>query len=119
MLYVFLTIFLTIYGQLIIKWQVMSAGAAPELGYDKIIYLIKMVFNPWVLSGLIAAFMAGLSWIMAMSKLQLSYAYPFTSLTFVFVLIFSSLLFYEPITWQKIAGLMFVILGVSISAYSR
>lgn len=116
MQYVFLTIILTIYGQLIIKWQVMSIDAAPELAYDKIIYLIKLVFNPWVLSGLLAAFIAGLSWILAMSKLQLSYAYPFISLTFVFVLMFSSLLFYEPITWQKVLGLAFIILGVCISA---
>lgn len=116
MQYVFLTIFLTIYGQLIIKWQVVSTGAAPELGLDKITYLAKLIINPWVLSGLIAAFMAGLSWMLAISKLQLSYAYPFISLTFVFVLLFSSFLFYEPLTWHKVIGLAFIILGVSISA---
>lgn len=118
MQYVFLTILLTIYGQLIIKWQIVATGATPELGYDKILYLFKLVFNPWVLSGLIAAFVAGLSWMLAMSRLQLSYAYPFISLTFVFVLIFSSIFFYEPITWQKVVGLGFIILGVTISAQS-
>lgn len=117
MQYVFLTIFLTIYAQLILKWQVVAAGTMPEIIFAKIIYLVKLIINPWVLSGFVAAFVAALSWMMAMSKLQLSYAYPFVSLTFVFVLIFSSLLFYEPITWQKVVGLLFVVLGVCISSY--
>lgn len=118
MQYVFLTILLTVYGQVIIKWQVVSAGTIPEITYDKILYLGKLVLNPWVLSGFVAAFVAALSWMLAMSKLQLSYAYPFVSLTFVLVLICSSLLFSEPITWQKIIGLIFIMLGVCISSYA-
>jgi len=85
---------------------------------EKLGHISKLIMNPWILSGFAAAFLAAVSWMMAMSKLQLSYAYPFVSLTFVFVLIFSSLLFYEPVTWQKVVGLMFVVVGVCISASS-
>jgi len=117
MQYVFLTIFLTIFGQLVIKWQVGIAGKVPELLYPKLIFLSKLVFNPWVLSSFVAAFAAALSWMLAMSKLQLSYAYPFMSLSFVFVLLLSSVFFYEPITWPKVVGVLFVMLGVCVSSY--
>lgn len=116
MRYVFLTILLTVYGQLIIKWRVVAAGAIPQVPTEKILYFGKLMISPWVVSTFVAAFVAGISWMVAMNRLQLSYAYPFLSLSFVFVLIFSSLLFYEPMTWQKVIGLIFIILGVYISA---
>lgn len=117
MQYVLLTILLTVYGQLIIKWQVATAGVVPAEMQSKFIYLCKLILNPWVISSFIAAFIAAMSWMLAMSKVQLSYAYPFMSLSFILVLICSGILFYEPITWQKIVGIIFIMLGVSISAY--
>jgi len=76
LVYVFLTILLTVYGQLIIKWQVMNAGQFPTNNFDKAIFLFHLLLNPWVISALIAVFLAPLSWIVAMTKLELSYAYP-------------------------------------------
>lgn len=118
MQYILFTILLTVYGQLTIKWQVISAGEIPQLPSEKMMYFIKLLINPWVISTFAAAFLAGISWMIAMNRLQLSYAYPFLSLSFVFVLILSSLIFYEPITWQKVVGLVFIMLGVCISAKS-
>lgn len=114
--FIFLTILLSVYGQLIIKWQVTSAGVMPEEMIEKLISVSKLLMNPWILSGFAAGVLAAMSWMIAISKLQLSYAYPFVSLTFVLILIFSSLLFSEPITWPKIFGLIFIVIGVSISA---
>lgn len=117
MLYVFLTILLTVYGQLVIKWKVVAAGGVPEQLNEKIIFLVKLLFNPWVISVFIAAFLAALSWMMAMSKLQLSYAYPFVGLSFALVLVCSHLFFYEPLTWPKLIGVVLIMLGIAISTY--
>ena len=46
-----------------------------------------------------------------MTKLELSHAYPFMSLNFVFVIILSSFLFQETVTPSKIVGLGLIILG--------
>ena len=51
-----------------------------------------------------------------MTKLQLSHAYPFMSLAFVFVLICSGLFFHEPITQPKIIGVVLVIIGLAIGS---
>ena len=113
--YIASTIILTVYGQMILKWRVSLKGTFPSDNYDKIWFLLKMFLDPWVLSGFLAAFFASLTWMATMTKFDLSFAYPFMSLAFVLVLIFSSTLLNESITTQKISGLLLIIFGILIS----
>lgn len=114
--YIFLTIVFTVYGQLAIKWQVLKAGAMPEAFPDKAIFLFQLLLNPWIISALAAALLASICWMAAMTKLQLSHAYPFMSLSFVLVLVFSGLIFHEPITWFKVAGMGLIIAGIALGS---
>ncbi|HWV91528.1 MAG TPA: EamA family transporter, partial [Burkholderiales bacterium] len=61
-------------------------------------------------------FGAALCWMLAMTKLDLSHAYPFVSLSFVLVLFLSALLFGEPLSWAKLAGIALVIAGVALGS---
>ncbi len=114
--YVFLTILLTVYGQIIIKWQVLNAGIFPEAAADKIWFLLKLLINPWVASALLAALLAAVAWMAAMTRLDLSRAYPFMSLAFVLVLVFSSLIFHEPVTIPKVVGIALIVLGIAVGS---
>jgi len=111
-LYILLTILFTVYGQIVIKWQVQLAGSFPQDNIEKLQYLTKLLLNPWVISGFACAFLAALSWMAAMTKFDLSYAYPFMSLAFVLVLILSNIFFKEPITIAKSIGMGFIVLGI-------
>jgi multidrug transporter EmrE-like cation transporter len=113
-IYIVLTILFTVYGQLVIKWQVSLAGELPTDGVAKLYFLSKLLLNPWIFSGFISAFLAALSWMAAMTKFQLSYAYPYMGIVFAFMLLFSSILFHEDITWTKIVGTTLVVLGVVV-----
>jgi drug/metabolite transporter (DMT)-like permease len=113
---VFLTIALTVYGQIVIKWQVAQYGALPPGLWPKVGFVAEVLINPWVLSAVAAAFLAAMAWIAAMTRLQLSHAYPFMSLAFVLVIVLSGWLLHEPITWPKIAGLGLIVLGIIIGA---
>lgn len=115
-IYIFLTIFFTVYGQLIIKWKVNAAGSLPVESIDKINFLFQLLLNPWVISGLMSAFLASLSWMAAMTKFTLSYAYPFVSLTFVLTILLGSFLFQETITISKTIGMGAIIAGIIIGA---
>ena len=115
-LYVFLTIILTVYGQIAIKWNVAAAGAFPTSNADRIVFLARLLLNPWILSALGAALLAAVSWMAAMTKLELSHAYPFMSLSFVLVAASSALFFHEPITPLKIAGLALIVLGIVVGS---
>lgn len=114
--YVLCTILLTVYGQLAIKWQVLKAGAFPEDGIEKIRFLAHLLINPWVVSAFLAALLASVTWMAAMTKLQLSHAYPFMSLAFILVMVFSGLLFHEPISLPKVIGIALVIIGLAVGS---
>ena len=65
-----------------------------------------------------SAFLAAISWMGAMSKFPISYAYPFMSLAFVIVLILSNLFFKEPITISKSIGMGLIVLGIIFGSRS-
>lgn len=113
---VFATVFLTVGGQFIVKWQVMEAGPLPADPHDKLRFLLRLVLNPWILSAFAAAFMASLTWMLAMTKLPLSHAYPMTALTFVIVVIGSAFVFHEAITVWKLVGLALIVIGIFVGS---
>jgi multidrug transporter EmrE-like cation transporter len=114
-LYVAATVVLTVYGTLVVKWQV---GDAARLGdpSERIAFLLALLANPWVLSAFAAAFAAALCWMLAMAKLDLSHAYPFASLSFVLVVFLSAFFFGEPLTWPKVAGAALIVCGVALGS---
>ena len=117
--YIFGTIFFTVYGQLILKWRISALGSSlPNDFLDKILFLFKLVFDPFIFSGFASAFIASFFWMATMTKFELSYAYPFMSGAFVLVFILSVFLFQETVTWQKLLGLSFIVLGIFISSRS-
>jgi multidrug transporter EmrE-like cation transporter len=115
-LYIFLTIALTVYGQIVIKWQATSAGSFPVDPVDKMFFLLRLLLNPWVMSSLFCAFLAAISWMAAMTQFQLSYAYPFTGLSFVLVLLAGAFIFREPIALPRLIGTGLVIAGIIIGS---
>ncbi len=116
--YILGTVFFTVYGQLILKWRIVKYGALPELMSDKALFIFKALCDPFILSGLVSAFIASLFWMAAMTKFDVSYAYPFMSSAFVLVFAFSALFFHEPVSWQKIIGLGFIVAGIVITSRS-
>ena len=114
--YVLGSVMFTVYGQIMVKWQVGKAGALPASFSERIPFLARLLFNPWILSGMLAGFLALLCWVAAMTKFELSYAYPFMSLAFVLVLALSALLFHEPLTIAKLVGMLLIIAGIVVGS---
>jgi len=114
--YVFATVLLTVYGQIVVKWQVMAVARPLETWSDRVHLLLHLLLNPWIVSSLVAALLAALCWMLAMTKLDLSHAYPFVSLSFVLVLVLSALVFHEPLNWYKIVGVALIVGGVAVSS---
>ncbi len=111
-LYIFGTIIFTVYGQIILKWRITQIGTLPDASLDKVMFLLKLFLDPLILSGFLSAFLASLCWMSAMTKFEISFAYPFLSISFVLVLIFSILMLGETFTVGKVIGLIFIIAGI-------
>lgn len=108
------TILLTTYGQLVLKWQVTTPAPPPFRFMDDWPSIIVLLLRPWVISALAAAFLASLCWMAAMSRLELSKAYPFMALNFLLVGLLAIPLFGEALTRPKIVGLCLVIAGLAV-----
>ncbi|WP_417471463.1 EamA family transporter [Luteimonas mephitis] len=116
-LFVAITIALTVYGQLVIKWQVDLVGPSIN-GSSPLSFYLQLLLNPWVLSGLAAAFAASLSWMAALSKLPLSHAYPLTALSFVLVVVCGATLFAEPLGRYQLIGVALIVAGIAVGVQS-
>ena len=118
-LYLAATVVLAVYSQLVMKWRISGRFAGmtiPSGIWPKIIALITVLFDPFVFSGLMATFISGLCWMATMSKLEISYAYPFTSLGFVAVVLLSAPLFGESLNAWRIVGVAIIVIGVTVAS---
>ena len=111
--YLLLAISFGVISQLIIKWQ-MSAFVFNdyETWQDKFALAFSMLLNPYIIISLILTLLAGVTWMIAMTKFEISYAYPYTLLGLVLVTIFSVIFFGESINTYKIIGIAVIILGI-------
>ena len=115
-LYIAGTLFFTVYGQIILKWRLTGLKIVlPDGISTKIIYLSKLIFDPFIFSGFASAFLASLFWMGAMTKFEITTAYPFMSLAPAFVFLIGVLFLGETFTIGKILGLILIMLGVIVT----
>ena len=117
--YIVTTVCFTVFGQLLIKWRIAHYGALPESLSAKMLFFSKVLVDPFIVFGLASAFVASIFWIAAMTKFDLSYAYPVITagLTLLTVLL-AIVLLGEPLSWSKIVGVILISIGVIVTGQS-
>src|SRR5699024_9633267 len=98
------TIAFTVYGQIMLKWRIDKYGDLPADLSDTLLFILRLLLDPLILSGFLSAFVSSLFWMADMTIFDISFAYPFMSFAFVLVFIISVFLFGEPITTNKVIG---------------
>ena len=86
---------------------------------SKLHYLLAMLTDYSVLSGVAAVFLAGICSMLAIERFDLALAYPFVALSLVLVPSGSAIFFGEvvpPIRWL---GLALIVGGMNVSALTR
>lgn len=118
LLYVLLTVVGTVLGQLMLKSGMLQVGPMPSNLKESIPFFFRALTNFRVVFSLVLAFIAAMGWIAAVSRLKLSYAYPFMASTFAFVLVFSRILFNEEISFIRWIGVFVIWFGVFLISRS-
>jgi multidrug transporter EmrE-like cation transporter len=105
-------------GQVLFKKGVLVTG---EVNFKTSIVgeLIKLVFSPAIFSGLTLYFISTVLWLIALSKTTLNFAYPFTALTFVLVMVSSRVIFLENIPTLRYFGIILIIVGLLLSSAAK
>jgi multidrug transporter EmrE-like cation transporter len=107
---------LTVYAQLIIKSRALAHAGEHA---DRLGYLVSMMTDLFVLSGIVAVFIAGLYWILTIEVLDLGFAYPFMALSFVLVPLGALVFFREPVPPLLLLGLALIVVGIGVSAVAK
>jgi len=99
------------------KWRISGIHfTLPETGLvNKFGALIRLVFDPFILSGFASAFVASLFWMAAMSKFEITEAYPFMSLAPAIVFLLAIYFLGETFTIGKVVGLVLIIIGTIVT----
>ncbi len=103
-------IILGVVGQFCMKFGVNKIGGLEELGLVK--FMTTAVFSPFVILGLGLYGFSAFLWLILLSKLDLSVAYPALSLGYVLVLLVSALFFGEQVSLIRFGGVFLIMLGI-------
>ncbi len=91
--------------------QPIQIDASPIITF---LGILKVMIRPWVMAGLCLYVISTFTYLLALSRVRLSVAYPLISLGYVIVVVLSSVILKEPVDWKyAIAGLVCISLGVS------
>lgn len=99
-------------GQLTFKAGLNQIGEL-QLSFDM---LVKVFTSPVLLLGLALFGFSALLWLIALMKAELSFAYPFISLSYVTVLLGGALLLNEQISPARLLGFATIIVGLFVIA---
>ena len=101
-------------GQLMLKNGINKFGVVTLSLADAPQLLMKLALNPWVVGGLFLYACGTVFWLAGISRVDLSFAYPFASLSYVVMLLVAWQLFDENITVPRIIGTVVIATGVLI-----
>lgn len=80
--------------------------------------LAQIFLSPFVVGGLLVYFLGAVVWLLVLSKIPLSQAYPFVGLGFILTMVLSFLVLGETVSTLRVAGTFLVVAGVIMIAFS-
>jgi len=78
--------------------------------------LKSLLTSPVVWAGLLMFGLSAVVWLFALSRATLSFAYPFASLSYVLILIFSRIVLHEQLSPLRLAGVALIVGGIILVA---
>jgi len=118
LLLILVSVILAVLGQLSMKQGMLKVGYVPlELAKFGSSFS-RIITTPFVLLGLFLYGVSTMFWLVVLSRVELSYAYPMISIGYVLVVFLSWLLLHEHISSSKIFGILLICSGVLLISRS-
>ncbi|MDX2218510.1 MAG: EamA family transporter [Burkholderiales bacterium] len=105
-------------AQLLLKAGTTRIGTFEFTSGNIIPVGMQLATQPHILGGLACYVVSVVVWIMALSRVPVSIAYPMLSIGYIVNAVAAYYLFGEAITGQKLLGISFIIIGVWLVARS-
>jgi drug/metabolite transporter (DMT)-like permease len=105
-------------AQIMLKRGMMGMGNLDTASDGLLATVTRVLFNPFVLLGLCTFVVSMASHLYVLSKVDLSFAYPFLSLAYVIVTAYAFFVFHEQVGVLRITGIALICLGTILIAQS-
>ena len=112
LLLILMCVALGVGGQLLLKYGMSSSGDQVDEVREVIPRLLKAAMNPVVITGFLLYGLSAALWLILLTRVDLSFAYPMLSLGYVLVVFLARALFNEQVTFVRFLGTLVVCLGV-------
>lgn len=112
--FIFMCIAFTVTSQLLMRWRVGAAGTLPAATADRIGFVVNLLLTPWIWLAIACTFLAGVSWMLALTRFDLSYAFPFTGVSFLIMLLAGAFMFHEHVNAARTIGTLLVMAGLIV-----
>lgn len=116
--FILFTVLTNAAAQLMLKQGMMMLGPLSFAGVNPALKILQIVFSPWVFLGLCMFVVSMASHLFVLSKVEISFAFPFLSLAYVAVAVFAFFVFGENLGALRIAGIGFICFGTVLIAQS-
>ncbi len=105
-------VFLNAAAQIVLKKGMMGIGRF-EFSISNLFPIgIKVVSNPFIIAGIIFYAVSVVVWLMVLSRVDVSYAYPMLSIGYIVAAFFGKIFFDEPVGLERWAGIIVICFGV-------
>ncbi|WP_077003480.1 multidrug efflux SMR transporter [Variovorax sp. KK3] len=101
--------------------QLMLKAGAKSLGHVSMGSLASLMSaawtagtQPWVLLGLVCYFISAGLWILALTRVDVTVAYPMLSMGYVIAAVLAWQIFGEPLTANRVLGIAIILVGVVV-----
>lgn len=106
---IFVAVCLGVVGQIMMKNGMNQVGAITHFGLGTLVHVFS---NPFVLLGFASYGLSSVVYLLALSRLDLSVAYPMIGLGYVLVVFFSWLVLREQVGLLRWLGVVLIVAGV-------
>lgn len=105
-------------AQIALKMGMRTIGYF-DFNFENIIPVgLKIIRNPYIFLGLSCYVLSVIVWLLALSRVDVSYAYPMTSLGYIFTALLGFMLLGESLSLSRILGIIVILIGVYLVSRS-
>lgn len=116
--YVLASVVLTGVAQLLIKRGVSTLGMMEIVPGAVFWSLTRLLLEPFIMGGLFLFGVATVLWMLALSVVDLSYAFPFVSLSILLTTVGARVFLRESVSATRLVGIALICTGVGLIALS-
>jgi multidrug transporter EmrE-like cation transporter len=114
---ILLSVALSACAQIALKGGMAAPAVQRSLATsDRLAAIVEIALNPLIILGLTLYFLSAAVWLLVLARVEVSLAYPFVALGFVFTAVLGRLIFQDSFSVAKILGTLLIMAGVVMLA---